>query len=94
MNHSYYEMFSTQKDGTIKPDCVLRDSKGVQYATTNTANRMLIDIELQEFFMNHFNVQLPIFIDEAQSFSDENMPEVKGQNILLKVSNDKYLIVE
>lgn len=85
------EMFRTQKDGTLAPDCVVRNKKGVMYATANGAQKILLNIDLQQMFCEHFGVVMPIFVDECSMFSPSLEPKFETQNFKFYASDDKVL---
>ena len=87
-------MYSTQKDGSLKPDCVIVDNDNVKYATLNNSNRIKTNIELQRLFCDFYGIEMPCWVDEAAIFSSSNLPIISGQHILLYASDDNYLIVE
>ena len=88
------QMFSLQKNGEQVPDCVILDTNGVEYGKTNTAERLSINIELQQMFLLHFGIELPIFVDECSIFSPSNVPNLSQQHILIFATDDKILKVE
>ena len=87
-------MYSAQKDGSLKPDCVIVDNDNVKYATLNNSNRIKTNIELQRLFCDFYGIEMPCWVDEAAIFSSSNLPVISGQHILLYASDDIYLIVE
>ena len=87
-------MYSRQKDGTLKPDCVVESKEGVKYATLNNSARIRICLSLQQMFCKHFEINLPIFVDEASVFDSEHLPTFESQTIYLLASDDKTLKVE
>lgn len=90
------QMYRTQKDGTLVPDCRVYSKEGVPYSTIHNSRRMLIRIELQRFFCNHFGLQLPIFVDEYKSFDDYNAPKSQNgeQMVFLYASNSNTLEIK
>lgn len=91
LNVAKIEMFRTQKDGTLAPDCVVRNKKGVMYATANGAQKILLNIDLQQMFCEHFGVVMPIFVDECSMFSPSLEPKFETQNFKFYASDDKTL---
>lgn len=87
-------MYSRQKDGTLKPDCVVTSNDDVKYATLNNSARIRICLSLQRMFCKHFNINLPVFVDESSVFDSEHLPMFDAQTIYLFASDDKVLIVE
>jgi chromosome segregation ATPase len=94
LEKSKIEMFSTQKNGEVVPDCVLCNSRGVKYSTTNGADRAMICIDLQRLFLAHFGVALPIWVDEASVFDSRNLPTSgSNQMVYMFASDSDYLEV-
>lgn len=88
-------MYSRQKDGELRPDCVILDKKGVPYATTNNANRLNSALSLQRMFCANANILLPVFVDEASIYDDEHLPKYSDtQCIYLYASNDNEMRTE
>lgn len=88
-------MYSRQKDGELRPDCVILDKNGVPYATTNNANRLNSALALQRMFCTYANVLLPVFVDEASIYDDEHLPQYNDtQCIYLYASNDNEMRIE
>lgn len=88
-------MYSRQKDGELRPDCVILDKNGVPYATTNNANRLNSALSLQRMFCANANILLPVFVDEASIYDDEHLPKYSDtQCIYLYASNDNEMRIE
>jgi hypothetical protein len=88
-------MYSRQKDGELRPDCVILDKNGVPYATTNNANRLNSALSLQRMFCANANILLPVFVDEASIYDDEHLPKYNDtQCIYLYASNDNEMRIE
>lgn len=95
LSKSKIEMWSTQKNGDLVPDLVLCNHKGVKFNSTNFANRIEIQLDLQSMFHRLFKVTLPIFIDESAVFAPSNLPVFdNAQAIYLFASDSETLIVE
>lgn len=88
-------MYSRQKDGELRPDCVILDKNGVPYATTNNANRLNSALSLQRMFCANANILLPVFVDEASIYDDEHLPKYDDtQCVYLYASNDNEMRIE
>ena len=87
-------MYSRQKDGSLKPDCVIINNDGVKYATLNNSARISICLSLQRMFCKHFDINLPIFVDESAVFDSKHLPKFEAQTIYLFASDDINLEVE
>lgn len=95
LNECRIDMWSTQKDGTIIPDTVLRGKDNVQFRSLNFSHQIKATIEMQELFMRSFDVALPIFIDEYSVFSTNNRPQIDDyQQIQIAASDSPYLTIE
>lgn len=92
---SKIQMYRTQKDGSMAPDCRVYSKEGVPFSTINMSYGLLVRIDLQRFFCKHFGIQMPIFVDEYKSFDDYTAPKSKGeQMIMLYPSNSPILEVK
>lgn len=87
-------MYSRQKDGTLKPDCVIESVDGVKYATLNNSARIRICLSLQRMFCSNFDIKLPVFVDESSVFDTAHLPKFDCQTIYLLASDDTTLKVE
>ena len=95
LEYSRIEMFSTQKNGEVVPDCRLLNKKGVSYGVTNNADKGAIDTDLQRLFMRHYGIALPIFVDEASIYDSEHLPKDDNyQFVYLFASDSQILTVE
>jgi chromosome segregation ATPase len=95
LEYSKIEMFATQKNGEVVPDCRLLNKKGVSYGVTNNADKGAIDTDLQKLFMRHYDIALPIFVDEASIYDDEHLPKDEDyQMVYLFANNNPYLTIE
>ena len=94
LNDCRIVMYSRQKDGALKPDCVVESKEGVKYATLNNSARIRICLSLQRMLCKYFDINLPIFVDEASVFDSEHLPTFESQTIYLLASDDKTLKVE
>jgi chromosome segregation ATPase len=95
LEYSKIEMFATQKNGEVVPDCRLVNKKGVSYGVTNNADKGAIDTDLQKLFMRHYDIALPIFVDEASIYDSEHLPKDDNyQFVYLFASDSQILTVE
>lgn len=87
------DMWSTQKDGTLVPDTVLRGKDGVKFGSLNFAQQIKSKIELQMLFLRHFGISLPLWVDEATVFDSSNKPSFDNQTIFLYASDSPFLTI-
>jgi len=90
---SSIDCWSQQKDGTMIPDLVLKNSDGVNFATANQASRILTTCDIQRFFCKKLGVQTPVFIDESSTIQESNLPLYENtQTFYLFCSNEPLKI--
>lgn len=92
--NSRIQMWQKQKNGELAPSCTITDKQGVKYSTLNNSNRIKTCIELQQMFCKHYDVALPIFIDEYSVFDSFNVPAIDTQHICLIASDSPTLVIE
>ena len=91
-----FKLFEQQINGAIKETCVMQvNSNGsyVDYNSANNAARIAGGLDVIDALSELYEVTAPIFIDNAEAVNDANIPEMKAQTVLLKVSEDKKLVV-
>lgn len=94
LNECRIVMYSKQKNGDVKPDCQIETSDGVLYTTANNSLRARICIDLQKMFGKKIGAVLPVFVDEANKFSSDNLPSCDGQMILIKANDEPQLTIK
>lgn len=91
---SSIDCWSQQKDGQMIPDLVLKNSEGVNFATSNNASRLAVTADIQRFFCEKLNVNMPCFIDESSCFSTGNLPQFEGVQTFYLFCSDEPLKIE
>lgn len=94
LKSSYIECWSQQKDGQLVPDIVLKNSEGVNFATSNNASRLAVTADIQRFFCEKLDVNMPCFIDESSVFSTGNLPQFEGVQTFYLFCSDEPLKIE
>lgn len=95
-----WRLFDYQKNGEYKETCiptVLDEETGIYKLfgdTTNTGREIEAKLDICNSFQKFFGMQVPIFLDGAESINDEYLPKVDTQLILLTVTKDRELKVE
>ena len=88
-------MYSTQKDGSVRPDCVITDLEGVKYSTLSNSARLRVNLQMARLFRAHHDIELPYFIDEASVYDTSSTPKFNNaQCVYLYASDSKTLKVE
>lgn len=88
-----WKLFSEQINGGIKEVCECTVN-GVPYGSLNNGHRIIAGLQIIKALQKLYCAYLPIFIDNAESVNDFNLPDMDCQLIKLKVSDDKDLIIE
>ena len=93
-------LFDYQKNGEYKETCiptVLDEETGIYKLfgdTTNTGREIEAKLDICNSFQKFFGMQVPIFLDGAESLNQCYMPKLDTQLIELCVSDDSELKVE
>lgn len=88
-----FKLFEMQLNGGMK-DCCECTVNGVPYSTLNSGHRIVAGLDIIRSLSELYGVSAPIFVDNAESLNEFNVPAVDAQLILLSVSEDKQLKVE
>ena len=88
-----WKLFSEQINGGIKEVCECTVN-GVPFGSLNNGHRIIAGLQIIKALQKLYGAYLPIFIDNAESVNDFNLPDMDCQLIKLKVSDDKELKVE
>lgn len=87
-------LFDYQKNGEYKEVCI-PTIDGKRFGdSTNTGREIEAKLDICNSFQKFFGMQVPIFLDGAESINDEYLPRVDTQLILLTVTKDRELKVE
>lgn len=88
-----FKLFEMQLNGGMK-DCCECTVNGVPYSTLNSGHRIIAGLDIISSLSELYGVSVPIFVDNAESLNEFNVPDMDAQLILLRVSEDKQLKVE
>ena len=88
-----FKLFDTQINGGIKEVCEITYN-GVSFASLNYGHKIISGLIVIKALQKLYGAYLPIFIDNAESVNDFNLPDMDCQIISLKVTDDKELKVE
>ena len=88
-----FKLFEMQLNGGMK-DCCECTVNGVPYSTLNSGHRIVAGLDIIRSLSEMYGVSCPIFVDNAESLNEFNVPYMDAQLILLSVSEDKQLKVE
>lgn len=88
-----WKLFSEQINGGVKEVCECTVN-GVPFGSLNNGHRIIAGLQIIKALQKLYGAYLPIFIDNAESVNDFNLPDMDCQLIKLKVSDDKNLRIE
>lgn len=88
-----FKLFAEQINGGIKETCECTVN-GVPLSSLNNGHRIVAGLDIIHSLSNLYGVSCPIFVDNAESVNDFNVPEMDAQMIYLTVTDDKELKVE
>ena len=88
-----FKLFAEQINGGIKETCECTVN-GVPLSSLNNGHRIVAGLDIIHSLSNLYGVSCPIFVDNAESINDFNVPEMDAQMIYLTVTDDKDLKVE
>ena len=86
-------MFENQINGGLK-ECCECTVNGVPYSSLNNGHRIIAGLDIISSLSKLNGVDCPIFLDNAESISKDNLPDVQSQLIRMYVTDDKELKVE
>ena len=88
-----FKLFDIQLNGGVKEVCEVTCG-GVPFQSLNNGHRIIAGLQIIKALQKLYGAYLPIFIDNAESVNDFNLPDMDCQLIKLKVSDDKDLRIE
>ena len=88
-----FKLFEMQLNGGMK-DCCEGTVNGIPYSALNSGHRIIAGLDIISSLSELYGLSVPIFVDNAESLNEFNVPDMDAQLILLSVSEDKQLKVE
>ncbi len=88
-----FKLFDIQLNGGVKEVCECTVN-GVPFGSLNNGHRIIAGLQIIKALQKLYGAYLPIFIDNAESVNDFNLPDMDCQLIKLKVSDDTELRIE
>lgn len=87
-----FKLFDVQINGGIRECCELTVN-GVPYSSLNNGHRIVSGLEIIKTLQSVFGTHAPIFIDNAESVNDFNLPDMDCQIVKLIVTEDERLVI-
>ena len=89
-----FKMFREMQNGELTDICS-PFVEGTSYdGNLNFSSKILTEIDISTAFQKHYDVQLPILLDNAESVDDDRIPNVENQLIIFKRADNKELRIE
>lgn len=88
-----FKLFDVQINGGIKETCECTVN-GVPLSSLNNGHRIVAGLDIIHSLSNLYEVSCPIFVDNAESINDFNVPKMDAQMVYLMVTDDRELKVE
>lgn len=87
------EMTEVNKSGELVDTCKILDADGVSASSTNFASQVRCGIDISTAFCKFYGINLPMFIDFAESICEDNYPDTDRQTIKLIVDECKFNVI-
>ena len=87
-----FRLFENQINGGMKETCQIT-LEGVPYSSLNSGHKIVIGLKIIETLRDYYKVQTPVWIDNAETINSFNLPDMAGQMILLRVTDDQTLTI-
>lgn len=88
-----WKLFDVQINGGVK-ECCECTVNGVPYSALNSGHRIVAGLDIIRSLSQLYEASAPIFIDNAESINEFNLPDMDAQMICLSVSEDRELKAE
>lgn len=89
-----WKLFDHQKNGEYKDVCVPMIGDKTFTDSMNTGLKIRAKLDICDSIQKFYGMDLPIFLDNAESINDKNIPATDCQLIVLKVTEDKLKVEE
>lgn len=87
-------LFDYQKNGEYKETCIPTVDGRRFGDSTNTGREIVAKLDICNSLQKFFGINLPVFLDNAESINDFNIPDMDCQLILMNVTEDASLRLE
>ena len=82
-----------QSTGEYKPTCAAM-LHGVPYAALSKGEQLKAALDIWRTLQKVYGVELPLMIDDAESYTRNSFVDVPNQLWLFKVSDEERLVIE
>lgn len=88
-----FKLFDNQINGGLKETCECTVG-GTPFSSLNNGHKIIAGLDIIRSLSELYGISCPVFIDNAESINEFNIPEMDCQTIQLIVYDDKHLHVE
>lgn len=88
-----FKLFENQINGGLK-ECCECTVNGIPFSSLNNGHRIIAGLDIISSLSKLNGVDCPIFLDNAESISKDNLPDVQSQLICMYVTNDEKMVVK
>lgn len=88
-----FKLFDNQINGGLKETCECMVN-GVPFSSLNSGHKIIAGLDIIRSLSELYEINCPVFVDNAESINEFNVPDMDCQMILLEVANEPELVVE
>lgn len=88
-----FTLFNNQINGGLKETCECMVN-GVPFSSLNSGHKIIAGLDIIRSLSELYEINCPVFVDNAESINEFNVPDMDCQMILLEVANEPELVVE
>lgn len=88
-----FTLFNNQINGGLKETCECAVN-GVPFSSLNSGHKIIAGLDIIRSLSELYEINCPVFVDNAESINEFNIPDMDCQMILLEVANEPELVVE
>lgn len=88
-----FKLFDNQINGGLKETCECTVN-GVPFSSLNSGHKIVAGLDIIRSLSELYEINCPVFVDNAESINEFNVPDMDCQMILLEVANESDLVVE
>lgn len=88
-----FKLFENQINGGLKETCECTVN-GVPYSSLNSGHKIIAGMDIVRSLSELYEISCPVFVDNAESINEFNIPDMDCQMVLLQVANEPEIVVE
>lgn len=88
-----FKLFDDQINGGLKETCECTVN-GVPFSSLNSGHKIIAGLDIIRSLSELYKINCPVFVDNAESINEFNIPDIDCQMIHLVVTGDRELKVE